>query len=441
MTGRRRRKPQAELRIEYHDIQEIKRWPRNPKGHKDKEIESSIKRFGFVTPMVKDERTGQLVAGHGRLERLLAMHAKGDPVPKWIKVGLDGSWLAPVVCGVSFDNEAEAEAYLLADNKIGEAGGWNTEELSAMLTDLNAQEVDLSHLGFSRFDLAKMVTPVDPNKSTRDVGDGENDGDSDREGEDDFEDELPGEPVTQTGDVWTLGNHKILCGDSTKEADVDRLVGKKKAQMVLTDPPYAIYGSSTGIGSDIADDKMVRPFFEALFRMIVKRVPVFAHIYVNTDWRSWAAMLDASKRAGATVKNCIVWDKGSGGLGTNYLQCHEFIGFFIRMPPAKAMNTSERTGQRIVLGRDNVIRGVGRAKGDEREHNAAKPIALLTEFIQNGSDEGWTVLDLFGGSGSTMIACEKLNRKCLTMEIEPKWVDVMVNRWERITGKKAKRNA
>lgn len=436
-----RRQP-SELRIEYHDIDEIVRWPKNPKGHDFESLEGSFKRFGFADPMVRDDKTGMLVVGNGRSELLINLRDAGKKPPKYIRVE-NGKWFAPVVCGVSFKNEGEARAYLLAENKIGELGGWDQDGLNAFLSDLADEQVSFDHIGFDPDDIIPIESDderdEDPDHST---GGGHSDNDDPDEDEEEFE--LPEEPVTKTGDVWQLGDHRLMCGDSTKPGDVNTLVQwspkNKHVDMILVDPPFAIYGSSTGIGADIADDKMVRPFFEAMFRSAHAHVKTFGHVYVCCDWRSWAALIESSRRAGMSVKNCIVWDKGDNGLGTNYQMCHEFIGFFVKLPPAKAMKTSGRRGQRTVLGRPNIVRH-GRVTGLERLHNAAKPVDMLRGFITAGCDEGGTVLDLYGGSGSTLIAAEIESRVAYLMEIEPKFCDVIVARWEKKTGKKAVRHA
>ena len=210
------------------------------------------------------------------------------------------------------------------------------------------------------------------------------------------------------------------------------LTRSKRAHMVLTDPPYAIYGSSTGVGSDIADDAMIRPFFEAMWRLIAGHVVMFAHCYVHCDWRSWASLWDAAKRSGVEPRNMIVWDKGSSGLGNNYANTHELIAFFARLPPQVTVTSHRAAGQRQVL-RPNIVRHP-RPTGDERLHNAAKPVALLVELIENSTDPGHTVLDPFAGSGPVVIAADIAGRTCWAAEKEATMCDVIVARWSRVTG-------
>jgi DNA modification methylase len=247
----------------------------------------------------------------------------------------------------------------------------------------------------------------------------------------------PGEPRTKRGDVWVMGPHRLLCGDAFDAADRGRLLESRPVDAVLTDPPYAIYGSASGISSSIADDKMVRPFFEQLFRAIFASVRPFAHVYVHCDWRSYPSLWEGAKVAGLSPKNCLVWDKSGAGLGNNWANTYELVAFFSRLPPQRAMKEHHKGQQRPVL-RSNVLR-YNRVVGPDREHNAAKPVALLEEIAAAATDPGQVILDLFGGSGSTLIACEKLGRVARVMEVEPAWCDTIVARFERFTGKKAER--
>jgi DNA modification methylase len=182
---------------------------------------------------------------------------------------------------------------------------------------------------------------------------------------------------------------------------------------------------------------MVRPFFERVLVMAHECLPKFGHAYVFCDWRSWASWWETAKFARMTPKNMLVWDKGPGGLGSNYTLSHELIGFFHKLPPSTALRQSGEKGQRNVNGASNILRWP-RVSGEERLHNAAKPVGLLKELIENSSEKGQTVVDFFCGSGSTMIACEHLERVCHTSEIDPETAQIAVTRWERLTGDKAK---
>lgn len=242
----------------------------------------------------------------------------------------------------------------------------------------------------------------------------------------------PAEPITARGDVWTLGEHRVMCGDSFADADRARLLDGETVAMVLTDPPYAIYGSSTGISASIADDRMVRPFFTQMWRAVAGVLPMFGHAYVHCDWRSWSSLWETARGLDLVFKNMLVWDKGGQGLGSMYAQTHELLAFIVREPPQKAMTSGKPTGQRMIH-RPNMLR-FQRPHGDERLHNAAKPVDMLAELIGNSSDEHDVVLDMFAGSGSTLIAAGRLGRRCYAMEQDPATVDVICARAQRVLG-------
>lgn len=424
------------MRIEYVPLAEIATWDRNPKDHDLPGLAASFERWGMTQPIVRDEATGRLVAGHGRLEVLAEKKANGEDPPA--RVTTNGKdWLIPVVCGVAFESEHEAEAYLLADNQLSIVGGWKEEELADLLRE-HAPD-GLIGMGWDPSDfLDPDSLPEFPPADTT-AGAQESPQGAQEEPEPDHLDNIPAiaTPRAKAGEVWALGDHRVMVGDSQDDADVDRLMGKKRPAMVLTDPPFAIYGSSTGIGADIADDKMIRPFFRGLCATIQRLLPRFGHAYIHCDWRSYPTIWWAMNATGLSPKNMIIWDKGDTGLGSSYFHCHELIVFCAKLPPAKAMKSSEKAGQRLVY-RPNIMRH-GRVTGKDRQHNAAKPVKALIELIQNSSEPGDLVLDLFCGSGSTLIAAERAGRACYTMDLEPKWVDVTIARWEALTGKKAKR--
>lgn len=429
-----------DVRIERIALSDLIRWPRNPKEHDIPELQGSLRRFGFVEPIVEDAKTGRLVAGHGRLEALQAMRGDGEDPPRRVRVDANGEWLIPVLRGVAFDTEEEAEAYLIASNRLVEIGGWDDRGLLEMLNDqrntagIGWSDAEIQALDKSLADASAEVDKV----AKQPPGPGPA-----AEAPPEDEDEAPMLPMAlyvQPGDLWQLGAHRVLCGDCMDKDNRDRLFADEdvgQASMMLTDPPYAIYGSSTGISADIADDKMVRPFFEAVLRMGFERVVKFGHVYVCCDWRSWASLWESAKRAELSPKNLIVWDKGGQGLGSSYANTYELIGFFAKLPKQTAMKSTRETGQRMIH-RANMLR-FDRPTGQERLHNAAKPVGLMEEFITNSSDAGALVFEPFCGSGSTLIASEKLGRRCRAIEIEPKYVQVTIERWQRLTGRKAER--
>jgi DNA modification methylase len=330
---------------------------------------------------------------------------------------------------------ADAVAWTLRIDKI--RGRFNDKKVAKVLADefgifKHEDRIELGlDLGFSGVELDALSAMI----PTLAIDDGAG---ANANSEDELIPEPPKKPVTQLGDVWVLGDHRLICGDCFVPEVRTKCFDKvKHLDFVVTDPPYAIYGSSTGIGADIADDNMVRPFFESLLKLAASAVPYFGHIYVCCDWRSWASIWDSARRALLTVKNLIVWDKGGSGLGSNYSNCYELVGFMSRLPAATAMKSSTHTGQRTVH-RPNLVR-FNRVTGDDRMHNAAKPVEMVRGFVRNSSDRGEVGADFFAGSGPLVIACEREERIARVFEKEPKNCDVIVERWSRLTGKGAKR--
>lgn len=314
----------------------------------------------------------------------------------------------------------EATAWNTRDNN--HAGDWDADALDELLPKDRAPD-RLAAMGFTVDTVDKLVKPAKRSHGTR-------------PGADDLP-VLPDDPTTQPGDLIELGDHRLLCGDSTDAEDLERLLGNSQVDCVFTDPPYAIYGSSTGLASEVADDKMVRPFFREVMRAGARALKPFGHMYVCCDWRSWASWWEVAKNSGISPKNMIVWDKGGAGLGNNYANTHELI-LYAAAIPVRTVMTKDESGQLAVL--DSNVWKVPRVpSGEGREHNAQKPVELVTRAVRNSTEPGHRVLDLFAGSGTTMIACEEEGRACFTMEIDPKWCDVVVARWERTTGRKAVR--
>jgi DNA modification methylase len=246
------------------------------------------------------------------------------------------------------------------------------------------------------------------------------------------------EAITQQGDLWILGEHRLLCGDATKKEDVERLMDGQKADMVFTDPPYALFGNSTGVAG-ITDDKMVKPFFRDIFNACRNNTKLYSHIYICCDWHSAFSLESVGREIKLTAKNLCIWDKGDGGVGAMYQQCYEMIWFFANSPIFNKTTGGKKIGdgERTVNGKPNIWRH-NRANKD-RKHTAQKPVEMISNAINNSSDINGICIDMFLGSGSTLIACEKTNRKCYGMEIDPHYCDVIVKRWEDYTGNKAER--
>jgi DNA modification methylase len=428
MATKKKATTEEERRIDYVPFDELKPAKRNPKQHDLGALNTSLGRFSYVEPVVIDERTGRLVAGHGRIEALGQMLLSDAPPPAGVKTDAKGKWLIPVVRGWASKNDKEADAYLIASNRTVELGGWDDALLSELLGELAGEapgaHSGLAGTGYDGDDVDELIAEVEDAKGPT-------------ESEKDEEPKPTEKPWVKLGDLFELGDHRILCGDSLKPDEVGRLLASAPIHAVIQDPPYAVFGSSTGIGADIADDKMIRPFLDRVCETVAVILPWFGHAYLFCDWRTSAPWTYAARAANLTQKNKLVWDKGGSGLGSMWANTHEEILFFSKTPPAKAMSSNKTRGERMVY-RPNVLH-FNRPAGDEREHNAAKPVALLCDLVEAATDAGETVFDGFCGSGSTLIACEGKGRRCFTMDLEPKWVQVAIERWERISGKKAKK--
>jgi site-specific DNA-methyltransferase (adenine-specific) len=207
------------------------------------------------------------------------------------------------------------------------------------------------------------------------------------------------------------------------------LLADELVDVVVTDPPYAIYGSSTGIGGDVTDNNMVRPFMRGVAHLLAERTRLGGHIYIFCDWRSYATWFEEINKQQLKIRNCIVWDKGDGGLGAMYTMRHEFVVFAERDEKSVTISEASKGRKaRTVNGRANVQR-FNVPQNDERMHNAAKPLALLSVFIDASSDEGDALFDPFLGSGTTIIAAENLSRQCRAVEISPGYVAVALERY------------
>lgn len=400
-------------RLELWPLDRLRPYKGNAKQHPRDQVEKiarSIETYGFNSPILVDGEGG-IVAGHGRL--LAAQLLKLEQVP---------------VIVLDHLTEKSRRAYLLLDNRLADLGPWDLKALERELGEL--PDMDLDTMGFSESELADLVAEVEAAtpeqkrqpKPAPEAG------------------PAPKKPTTELGDLWNLGDHRLLCGDSTDEETVE-LATDGLVDAVVTDPPYAIYGSSTGVSSSVADDRMVRPTFEGILRMIAAHLKPFGHAYTFCDWRSWPAWKDVSRNTGLLAKNLLVWVKPGGGLGSMYANGYELIGFWHREDERTGVFKGKAVGARMVH-RCNVLHfGRAGSKGDvgaKGEHNAQKPVDLLEELIENSTDRGELILDTYAGSGSVMLACERKGRRSTSLEIEPKWVDVAIVRWQTMTGKKAR---
>jgi DNA modification methylase len=416
-------------RIVERKIAELRPYRANARTHsitQIKQIAASIERFGFTNPiLVSDD--GEIVAGHGRVEA----------------ARLVGLTCVPTIV-LSHLSEEERRAYVLADNKLALNAGWDREILAIELQALVDLDFDVEVTGFS---LAEIDFTID------ELGEG------DPECSDTPEDYIPtitGEPVAKKGDVWLLGRHRLLCGDSQDPTAFEELLHGERADLVFTDPPYnvTIDRNVCGLGSvkhrefAFASGEMSRrEFTDFLERTLGNAAAVMrdgAIAYVCMDWRHMGELMKAGEQAFTELKNLVVWNKTNGGMGTFYRSKHELV-FVFKTGTAEHTNTFGlgETGRY----RTNVwdyagINAIGANRSDDLAmHPTVKPVALISDAIRDCSRRGEIVLDCFGGSGSTLIAAEKTGRRARLIEYDALYCDTIVRRWEQITGKRATRAA
>lgn len=418
-TARRRRAPSkqpAGLQVERRAIADLQPDPNNVRVHGETNlaaIRKSLERFGQQKPIVVDAR-GRVIAGNGTLA---AARALG-----WDSVDV-------VVTGLS---GADAVAFAIADNRTAELAEWDDAELGKALAALVTEDSALlDATGFDDEALAKIAKETEA--TAEDGGDDPLDATP----------EVAGEPVTKRGDVWRLGRHRIACGDSTSEAAVASLLEGCSPTLILTDPPYCSGGfqetgrSQGSIGTKrndangrkvvprIANDMLSTRGFQAMLSRAIELAPSALFALVFTDWRQWLALFEVAERSGFGVRSMIVWDKGTPGMGQVWRSQHELVMWSARGKVRADLTKS--------IG--NVVR-LSRQRNEH--HPTQKPVELLRTLLQpvHFAD---VVYDPFAGSGSTLVACEAEGRMCVAMELEPRFVDAAILRWESMTGLKAER--
>lgn len=369
-----------------------------PEDDEYKKIKKSILEFGFVSPLVVNKDM-TVIGGHQRLKVLQEL---GYEKVECIVVDLD---------------KTKEKALNIALNKI--SGEWDTDKLESLLQELRMDDFDLSLTGFDSDEVDDILEDLIETK------------------EDDFDvvEELNKieNPITKLGNVWILGNHRLLCGDSTNKENVDKLMNNNLADFILTDPPYNVdYEGKTQDALKIANDSMndneFYTFLETSFKNLYESIKEGGSIYVFHADTEGLNFRNAFIKAGFKLAQCLIWVKNTFVMGRqDYQWRHEPILYGWKEGAAHHF-INDRT-QSTILEFDKPSRNA--------EHPTMKPIDLLVKLIKNSSKENNIILDLFGGSGSTLIAAEQTKRTCYMMELDPKYCDVIVKRWEKLTNKKA----
>lgn len=381
------------MKIEIADITSIKPYENNPRKLSETAIEKvamSLKEYGFRQPIVVD-KDRVIVAGHTRFRASKKLGLKQVPVS--------------VIDNLT---DEQINAYRIADNRTAEESEWDNELLKMEIKELEAKDFKLDLLGFNDEQLNDILFEEKQGLT-----------------DEDEVPETPEEPISKLGDIWKLGNHRVMCGNSIDYEDVNKLMNNKIANLVNTDPPYGVnYQSNMRTKSDKFDvikndDKIldINPMIDKFSK---------GWVFIWTTWKVIDKWLDNTKSFGFPT-NMVVWHKGGGGIGDlkkTFSTDYEMALVFNR----GAELCGKRIGSVWKLQKDKAIK---------YKHPTQKPVELSVEAIDKTTKPKAVILDLFLGSGSTLIACEKLDRICYGMELDPKYCDVIIKRWENFSGKKA----
>lgn len=386
----------TKLDIVYVEIQKIKQYKNNAKKHDKKQIDNvaeSIRQFGFVQPIVLD-KDNVIIIGHCRLLAAKSLKLKTVPVHY-----------------AKYLTDEQVKKLRILDNKLNESE-WDDDLLRLELEDLDFVDFEID------FGL-----------------------DFEEEKKEIVEDEVPevdekADPICKLGDIYQLGNHRLMCGDSTKEEDVAKLMNGNKADMVFTDPPYGVSyegGLNEKKKAEIKNDALkgntLYTFLYDVFRNLKASTKDKSAIYIFYATKTTREFINAFDDAGLKQRGIIAWYKKGGGFG-------DFMAHYMNAYEPCIYGSNGESVNWYGASNEKTIWEINKEKKCDL-HPTMKPIEVVARAIRNSSVKGNSVLDLFGGSGSTLIACEQLDRTCYMMELDPKYCDVIIKRWENLTGKKA----
>ena len=413
--------PDRQPNLEWLSVAVLQTNPRNARTHSKRQLAklaTSLTTFGFTNPIVIDENN-MILAGHGR-----AQVARDEGWPKVPTVRLDRL------------TDAQKRAFVIADNKIAEEAGWDREllalELGELIDLLPIDDLDISLTGFEAAEIDLMIADMADAKGAP---------------EDVLPDPAVGDPVTQHGDLWLLGKHRLLCGDARDRQQLERLMKGVKADAVFCDPPFNLrIGSLVGRGrvkhaefacaSGEMSDAEFQRFLETTLGHAAAVSKEGAVHFVVMDWRHVADLIEVGRSLYGEMLNLVVWNKSNAGQGSFYRSQHELIAVF-RIGLVGHQN-NVRLGA-FGRNRSNVWTyagcnsfGAGRMEALS-SHPTVKPVALVADALLDCTTRGAAVLDHFMGSGTTLIAAQKVGRRSFGMEFEPGYVDLAVRRWETIT--------
>jgi DNA modification methylase len=385
----------VQVQIKTVTVDKLIPYVRNSRTHSDAQIAqiaASIKEFGWTNPILVDAENG-IIAGHGRLMAARKLGYKEVPVIELKDM-----------------TETQKRAYVIADNQLALNAGWDFSLLSLEVADLKENDFDLDLLGFDPKELEKLLEPEEVEGLT----------------DEDAVPEVPEEPKTKLGDIYQLGNHRLMCGDSTSIDAVEKLMDGQKADVLFTDPPYGIdFAPQRGTHGKILNDALTGTefddFLDDVFGAALLSMKPDTYAFVWTGWSKIGAF-ERSLGKYFKIQAMHVWVKNNFGIGYYSRPKHEPFYLCLNGKPVYPSKAPADVWDF--------------AKVQKTIHSCEKPVGLIQEIL-DVYHKNSIVLDLFGGSGSTLIACEKTNRHARLMELDPKYCDVIVKRWEDFTGKKA----
>ena len=391
------------MNVKQVEIAALIPYARNSRTHSDSQIAqiaASIKEFGWTNPVLVDGESG-IIAGHGRVLAARQLGMKKVPV-------IELAHLTP----------AQKQAYIIADNKLALNAGWDDSMLAVELAELQGIDFDTDLTGFTAEEIAALSPEQIPPGLT----------------DEDYVPEVQPDPITKPGDVWILGKHRVMCGDSTSIDAVDKLMAGGKADMVFTDPPYGVnYDGGHAVKGKRREklkNDATPEIYDGVMPVIYSVSKDGAATYLWFSDSKSAAVTAAVTAAGYEVRNTLIWNKNVaqfGAIGAQYKSKHEPCLYCFKKGHAPYW-----------AGPNNEVSVWDIKRCPKNEHHPTqKPVELAERALGNSSKGGDTILDLFGGSGSTLIACEKTGRESRLMELDPKYCDVIVKRWQEFTGKSA----
>jgi len=395
--------------------------PRNPNKHPQKQLDllaKIIQTQGFRNPIVVSNRSGFIVKGHARLEAAKMLGLKQCPVDYQ-----------------DYENEAAEWADMIADNRLAELAEPSLPELKDLLEEMDTGDFDMDLTGFDNQDLENLMTSLNPDRIDEDNFDLEAEVDRIKD------------PTVKQGDLYGLGHHRLICGDSLSADTYAALLKGKPVDMVFTDPPYNVNYKGTksdGILNDNMDEDSFIAFCEAFVHQMGQNLKPGGVFYLCSGWSSYPPFLYAIKAAGLEFANPIVWVKNNTSMGWNdYRYKYEMI------VKGKAKKARQKKATPILYGWnkgrhyfvesrfESDVWEVKRRASNSMLHPMQKPLALIAKAVMNSSHPKGVVLDMFAGSGATLITCEKTGRIFAGIELDRRYCDVIIQRWQNFTGKEA----